>query len=264
MTVLKVIGGICAVIGGLFLFVTPIVLVVAFAEHRRSRRLKLAPVVSCGELNQAGKLPRRVLVRGVLRSGAGGPVIAPLTGEPCAWYQLEIREDPVSEEDPLNITTRASSTVYLDDGTGWVALSDDMLGTFFWDTELRRGAAHGHYGTAHADGEELRPALARLRAVCPAPFGPNTSLDGISVRELHYRDGTAVTVLARPRRSAGGVLLAAGRGDGSSFRDIKELRREATGERGEYLGFAGGAFAGGLVLYLIGWGLMSLARIFEA
>lgn len=262
MNILEGVGIVAIGLGSLALCISPIVLVVALADQRLTRRLTRTRVFTCGELAQAHKLPRRVAVTGSVRPGAEGIANAPVSAEACVWYRVEIEIHRDSEDGSYTSVHSAPDVVMLEDHTGRVALSAAALGTFVWRPDEERGKVLGHYGGAVAEDKEFAALMPRLRAVCPPnTIGLDMPRSDTRVTELHYRDGVPITVIARPRRTPQGVLLVARRGDGSSFRDLRALRSAAGLESAGSFSTVRGALLVALVLLPLGYGIVGLSRL---
>jgi hypothetical protein len=260
-TVLEWIGVVVAGLGSLLLLASAISSALGLTEWVSSRRFVRTPVMTCQELASVPRLPRRVLVTGRVRTGPAGPVTAPLSGGTGPWYSVQVRT--VIEDEGTRSSVRSFPDVLtLEDGTGRVLLAGGALRTMLLDDDARTGITRGHFGGRYATDDELPALLPRLAALGLSVDRRRALSGDVTVYELRCHDAAPVTVLARPRRTGGGVMLAARSGDGSSVRSVQDLRRHTTGEAGDTLHTAGGLLVGALAMILPGYALVWLGRVF--
>lgn len=70
--------------------------VMAASVWQKVRLMKRTPTVPCGDLATQAHLPgdARLEITGIAEPGPGGPLRAPLSGEPCVWYGLRVVSKP--------------------------------------------------------------------------------------------------------------------------------------------------------------------------
>jgi hypothetical protein len=94
MTALAVV---LVVIGYALTVLTPVWALLTWGSHRERRRIARLPVSRCADVT--GPAKRLCAVEGRAGPGPAGPLVAPLSGEPCAWYFSRVEEN-VSGDGP--------------------------------------------------------------------------------------------------------------------------------------------------------------------
>jgi hypothetical protein len=201
------------------------------SERRLAHALATVPRLTCAEL-LTGPLPKRVLVEGRAVPGPDGPLVAPLSGEPCVWARTEAEARINSSEYGRRITAwshEQPNRFRIKDSTGSVMVSASLL----------RGAMHDYYVQALKGSvkdsmsfdppeepvpagsivsvppdtqpcRDSRQAVTRLRARGMA-YGrmAKTPNDPFWMSEHYLVAGRPMTVLAKPVRVEAGVELRA-------------------------------------------------------
>ena len=132
-----VIAGIMLLVAGLG--VLPLL---AARSARRARTFAEVPQYDCAQVAEHGaEAPgMRIAVRGRTIAGSGGPLTAPATGRPCAWYRLTIseRHRRVERDKDGNRRTREEERVVSDERSPDPIALADSTGTVVIDPEGAR------------------------------------------------------------------------------------------------------------------------------
>ena len=200
-----------------------IVAVVALAMRWHSllliRRLHSTPRMTCSELSAAARLPRRVLVSGTTAPGPAGSLISPGNRIPCVWYRFAVNElvegvvpgDPFGSAATTLVRRQHDGLIAVDDGTGSVLLDVDIavnhvsgkgiIAPLVDDAALsRRDRVDAGSPIANLEAAGLLPRRA-YGQVWRKP---------VQLREELITAASPVTVLGRPRRKDGRVVLGRG------------------------------------------------------
>jgi hypothetical protein len=199
------------------IIVAAVVLAIRWSSLLLIRRLRGAPRLTCAELTSAGRLPRRALVSGMTAPGPAGPLTSPGYLVSCLWYRFAVTERP-GEQDPFRDVSTAiahgtrGGPVAIADGTGSVLLDVDLAINHVSGkgiiAELLDEAALSRAHQADAGspmGNLERAGLLPGRAYGPVLRKP------LLLQEQFIPAGHPVTVLGRPRRRGGRVIIG-GRG----------------------------------------------------
>jgi hypothetical protein len=203
------------------LIVALVVLAIRWHSLLLIRRLRGAARLTCGELAAAGQLPRQVLVSGVTAPGPGGTLTSPGFGVPCLWYRFAVTEPAQGETGTGDRFSDRSASIARGSGGGPVAVADGT-GSVLFDVDLAishvsgqpivaelldEGAlGRGHHAAAGSPlGNLERAGLLPGRA-----YGP-VLRKALLLQEQFIPAGRPVTVLGRPRREGGRVVIG-GRG----------------------------------------------------
>jgi hypothetical protein len=84
-------------IGFALTILMPVWALLTWGSHRERKRIARLPVSRCADVTGPGA--RLCAVEGRAGPGPAGPLVAPLSGEPCAWYFSQVEEN-VSGDGP--------------------------------------------------------------------------------------------------------------------------------------------------------------------
>jgi hypothetical protein len=199
------------------LIVALVVLAIRWHSLLLIRRLRGAPRLTCADLAAAGRLPGRVLVSGVTTPGPRGPLTSPGFRVPCLWYRFAVTEAAQGETgtgDPFSSPTASiargtmGGPVTVADGTGSVLLDVDLaishgpgkgiIAELLDEAELGRGQ--------HADAGSALGHLERAGLLPGRAYG-TVLRKPVRLQEQFIPAGRPVTVLGRPRRTSGGIVI---------------------------------------------------------
>ncbi|RZU51786.1 hypothetical protein EV385_3621 [Krasilnikovia cinnamomea] len=217
---------------------------IAAGSVRRSRRLRRAVPVTCRDLADMRKPPKKVIVAGRVNAGPGGLLTGPVTMRPCLWWQVDVystreyRDNTVTRQRTVHDLRRSGNAVELADDTGSVLLDGDVFGKVIVAAE----DSDSSWGVTTQDMVEEgkrrhRLLLGRLRDADICDFVENRPLE-FTVFEKRLEPERKVTVLATPVRHEQGWRLAAWRGDGAIVHDLAQLRADADKEARKNARFA--------------------------
>jgi hypothetical protein len=244
-----VVGAVLTRVGLVLLALAAIALLVAVHRGRLARRLTDTPALSCAALVEADPLPGRVILAGQARPGAADTLVGPLSGEPCVWYRLDLRLNrPGAKRRPV-FRYATPGPVTVDDGTGAIHVSGAAFGRFLWDEDINRGLHVDLVEHTFLDVGQHPEMTERMLAAGIFDLHQigHRRRAWYELHEMRLVEGKQVTVLGRPRRADGGVLLDARAGDGTAGHDLTRLRRAAwyesrdTGRTARGFGYTGGA-----------------------
>jgi hypothetical protein len=208
----------------------------ATAAHRRrlSRRLRRAVPVTCQELAAMNQAPSLVVMTGRVQPGPTGQLTSPVTTSPCLWWRVDethTYRQGVRTYTTNAVTHRVEATVELSDDTGSVLLDGQVFDRFIsvHDIDNPTGFQLATHDIVEGNRGGRRKLLARLGelGICDFVDDPPASFTFHEMRVEQYR---RVTVLGTPVRHDRGWRLIAGRGGGSSVRDLASLRADADRE----------------------------------
>ena len=183
------------------------------------RRLRAAPRMTCSELAAAVGLPRRVLVSGTTAPGPAGTVTSPGHRIACLWYRFAVNEvveggvsgDPFGSAATTLVRRTHGDLIAVDDGTGSVLLDVDIalnhvsgtgiVARLLDDAELSQ--------TVRADAGSPIANLETAGLLPRRAYGL-VLRKPVQLREELITADQPVTVLGRPRRKDGRVVLRRG------------------------------------------------------
>jgi hypothetical protein len=193
------------------------------------RRLRAAPRLTCAELARPGRLPRQALVRGTTAPGPAGTFTSPGHRVPCLWYRFAVTELAGGEPSAGDAFRPSATALARRAESGPVAVADHT-GSVLLDVDLAINHVSGRGIIAELLDDGALPRAGLRWQARSGPAGSGSPLGNLEragllpararglvlrktllLREQVITAGQPVTVLARPRRRGGQVLLG-GRG----------------------------------------------------
>jgi hypothetical protein len=199
------------------IIVALVVLAIRWQSLLLIRRLRGASRLTCAELTSTGRLPRRVLVSGVTAPGPAGILTSPAFRVSCLWYRFAVTELVAGESAPGGPFNRAANSlarrteggpVAVTDATGSVLLDVDLAidhvsGKGIIAELLDEGAlSRAHPGDAGSPLGNLERA-----GLLPGRARGLMLRKDLRLQEQFIVAGQRVTVLGRPRRQGGRVII---------------------------------------------------------
>ncbi|WP_410612670.1 hypothetical protein [Amycolatopsis sp. lyj-109] len=203
-------------LGAALTFLLPVWALLTWGARRERRRIARLPVSRCAGVT--GPEKRLCAVEGRSEPGPAGPLLAPLSGEPCVWYFSQV---------VANTTDDGASTRLVWEAGGAMAFTvRDATGSVLVDGQLVH-PDHASGRTGHRPpvrrvvGEDVRSARdsAHLQALIARGVLSEKSFDrrwwsstlSWSVREYVLPAGEPLHVQGRPGIRDGRPLLGAAR-----------------------------------------------------
>ncbi|MEU5265206.1 hypothetical protein [Amycolatopsis sp. NPDC021455] len=205
------------VLGAALTMVMPVWALLTWGARRERRRLARLPVTRCAEVTASGQ--RLCAVEGRSSPGPAGPLIAPLSGEPCVWYFSQVVENTISDGGSTILAWEAGGDMAfaVRDGSGAVLVDGRLV------HPVRRSSRTGHRPPVrHVVAEDVSSAResAHLRGLIARGLVSGESFErgllssslGWSVREDVLPAGEPLHVQGRPGFRNGHPLLGEARG----------------------------------------------------
>lgn len=202
-------------------------LLIALQRQALATAIETTPVVRCGELVAGAALPRRVIVTGRVRPDATGGLQAPISGERCVWYRVEVWQNQGSRGPNARYQWDSGDHFTVGDATGEVRVAARLVDRHLYEQDINAGLAIGLLEWHVLPEGRHKETIARLKS---AGMRIRTRRWGDHHRITEYRlpaDRT-ITVLGRPQWTADGAVLRRVMGAcGVSERTVDQLRTAA-------------------------------------
>jgi hypothetical protein len=151
------------------------------AWRQRRKISSTIPLLTCGQINQAEHLPRRLAVAGRTTAGGRDLLRAPRSGTECVWYQMEYaRSYDGSEQLDRSVDFHpGTELVAITDGTGMVCLTPQLARTKLTGPPIATMTASGRDGDTSWQEVSIQPDVPVFAVGRPSrsgQLGPLTTI----------------------------------------------------------------------------------------
>jgi hypothetical protein len=202
-------------------------LLIALHRHALRKALDTTPVVRCGELAAGGALPKRVIVTGRVRLDPARVLRAPICGEECVWYRVQVWKNPGSRGPNARYRWDSGGQFIVGDASGEVLVAARLVDRHLYEEDINARLAAGLLEWILLPDGKHKETIARLKG---AGMWIRTRRWGDYYRITEYRlpADRAITVLGRPRWTGRETMLTKSVGVcGVSDRTVDQLRAAA-------------------------------------
>jgi hypothetical protein len=202
-------------------------LLIALHRNALAKALDTAPVVRCGELVTGSAPSKQVIVTGHVRPDRNGGPAAPVTGEQCAWYRVEVWQNPGSRGQTARYRWDSGGHFTVGDATGEVQVAARLIDRHLHEDDITAGLAAGLLEWHVLPDGRHQEVIARLKRA-GMPIRSRRWGDYHRITEYRLPADRAITVLGRPRSTGRGMALTrTNSACGVSERTVDHLRAAA-------------------------------------
>jgi hypothetical protein len=224
----------------------------SLADSLRLRRTRSLTVTACADAGGTGRAT--VAVRGWIGPGPLRVVTAPLSGQPCVWWRIQVDRMEPSDGGEVrrgHVDHHLAAPFALVDGTGAVLVDGPVAEDLPAGGPLLAVTRSGT-GTVLGDRERLLTL-----GLVDERFADGRGGAWLRAREVILPAGAAATVVAQPRHGPGGTVLVRRPGRLAFARPepLDEIVTATRGDRDDRLLAAVVALAFGLGAAAVGFGL---------